>query len=688
MSVDTAGRRATVQILCHAVFVLIGLLLPALAATAQVQRPDLMDSARVDTSRSRPDSTAVTDTLAGHARFRQVGEPLGSVLAGPSDPDATVVSKRDLVWYRYYTLFDALHDYLPAYPLSQGGPGAVAAYSYAGTSANALSVSYNGRPLGAPGLGAYGLELYSTEFLERAEVLTGARAAVYGSGESLMAINLAQPRLSVYGSYVRLWYIQGPHNTTGADILYDRNVGERTNLSLGFRRLPSDGEYGHQGVSNTVVRGALTWNPSHALAISLTEIFSRDLRRLNGGLTPTSTSDPNLAELVDTTLTESTLRHDVTFSLRWLPGAHEWLDTARPSLQQGHSGDSTLRAHASPIDFGDTLTRVDAALYYTHADRSLLYGDQSTSDLVASAAFVDLFGVRGAAVLPLPFARLEATGNGELWNGRFRYQAGGLLDIHTSRDEQAGGSLLSLRPAVKLYNDGSSTALIVVGEAGLRLGELLTLRGTLRNTTRLVDPRNDTISLDTLRLFSYDRTAFLAEAGLELRRDSLALYAGGYFRRTTPVPGSPFSPYNILGGDVDLTIPYRFLVLHLRALGTLPPSGDERFPKLYTNGDLYGAWTLFRGNLNLRVGTTLEYQTSFAGAEYDPTSGDFLYPSTVTRPITTKYPNWGAYAVARFGQAYVRVEMRNILNAEYWTLYRYPIWGRSLYLGASWALFD
>jgi hypothetical protein len=562
-----------------------------------------------------------------------------------------------------------------------------------------MSVLYNGRPLSAPGIDAYDLELYPSEFLERAEVLTGARAVVYGSGESLMALNLVQPRMNVYGSYVRLWYIQGPNNTTGATILFDRNVGERLNLTLGFRRLPSDGEFPNQAVSNTAIDGSLTWNPSRALSLSLSEIYSTSTRGLNGGVTPTSAiGTPRLAEVNDDELAEATLRHDVTLSARWLPGVNESLDTVSAADSRRRSGADSLGAARGdslrvkpPVDLGDTVTRFDASLYYTHAERSLEIAQEITSiGGSPNSAFLDEFGARGGVNVALPFAALEAVGKAELWNGGIRWEAGGLLDIHTGRSRETGRSLISLRPAVKLFYDGTSTGLILVGEAGLDLGAGLSLRGTLRNTTMLAEPVADCVPADPAEphLYTLDRTAFMAEGALEFHHDSLAVTVLGFLRRTTPTLCSPFPAYNLAGGNLDLRIPYHFLTLHLSTLGTLPPAGDLRFPKLLLSGDLYGSWDLVRGNLNLRAGTTIEYQTSFAGSELDPVTGDFIYPTETDRLTHPRYPLWSLYAVARFGQAYVRVEYRNLLDAEYWTLYRYPYWGGALYLGATWALFD
>lgn len=706
MILDGIRRRVTARFLCHAVFVATALALTAGDARAQAQRPELMDSTHVDTTAApRPAADTARVPIA-----RPIGAPLGTVLPGDADVDAAIVSKRDLVHYRYFTLFDVLRQSLPAYPLSQGAPGSVRAFSFAGGPSGDVSFSYNGRPLPSADAQGYDPELYPTEFMERAEILTGARAVVHGAGESTVAVNLVQPRFAVDGSYVRLWYIQGPYNTTGADILFDRNIGRTGNLSLGFRRIPSDGEMPNQKISNTAIHGALTWNPSNDLSLSLTEIYGSGTRGLNGGLTPTSSLTRSLMEVYDTRLGEHELRHDVTLSARWLPGVRRDARTSpRPALEGG-KGDSTRSDSASPnapldparrdsagrrapgpsVDLGDTVTRFDADLYYTHAERSLVYGETlAVIDGAERSALLDQFGGRVAMILPLPFATFEASARGELTNGAFGLEAGGMLDLHTGTTSD-GRSLVSLRPAVKLLSDGSTTSVIALGEGAFSLGPLVGLRASIRQTIRVTEPQADCVEppLDATHYFRQDRTAFLAEAGAELGLDSFRVSALGFLRRTTPTLCSPFPETTFTGADLRLQVPYRFLTLKLRGLVSLPPEGDLRFPKILADGDLYADLTLFRGNLNLRVGTTVEFQSSFAGAEYDALSDDFIYPSDPVRLTTSGRPYWSAYAVARIGSAYLRAEMRNILDVEYWTLYRYPAWSRALYLSATWSLFD
>jgi hypothetical protein len=193
---------------------------------------------------------------------------------------------------------------------------------------------------------------------------------------------------------------------------------------------------------------------------------------------------------------------------------------------------------------------------------------------------------------------------------------------------------------------------------------------------------------DTLRSLGIDRTSLLAEGVLALRNGPLHIEAGGFMRSTTPFDCSGFESYTLFGGSLTVAIPIAFLTLKTHLLATLPPKEYTGFPFIYGVSDLYGEWELFGGNLDLRLGTALEYQTSTTNIIYESTSGNFFIPKADRRSTVPPFPNWSAYAQGRIGTAFLRVEMRNILDVEFAKLDRYPTFGRALYLGVNWALVD
>ncbi len=658
----------------------VSLMLLLVAIASDRARAQGSDTSQIDSSRIvPPDTTAVPGIDSGAAApagpkpplFREIGAPFGSVTRLRERSGVTYIDKRDIVWDFYFTPYEVVARELPGYGLSQGGPGLVRGFSIAGAPVDAVSTLFNGRALRGPLDDAMDLELYPVEFLERIELLRGARALIQGSGEALATLNFVQPRFDVVGTYARLWYAQGPNNQTGLDVTYDRNIGERSNLTLGVRRIPDDGEFQNQNVSSWDIRGSLRWDPSDALTVSLTEIYSDAERGLNGGLTETASRFPTAsAPVFVTTLDEETLRHDLTLAARWYP--------APPS----RTSDSV------PVD-EENLARFDASLYYTYAERNILLNDSIASPVLLGFRPThiarDLAGVRVSAKAPLAFALLEANGSAELLgSGRLRLEAGGMLELPVS-------DLAALRGAARLHRSRGIDFLTFAGDISFQLTDSFSLFGSARQSARLRDSLAEPLDYeldDTLRAFSDFYTGFMAEGGIDWRSGGGRFSASALFRRAVPREDPDGASHTVIGGDLRAVIPYRAFRLDVRVLATVTPEGDDRFPLIDAVGDLYWGMPLLQGNLDLRLGTVLEFQSSLQGARYDNISGRFIYEPSATRRDEQLFPNWSAYARARIGSAYLRVEMRNILDAEFWTVYRYPIPARSLYLGVTWALFD
>lgn len=627
-----------------------------------------------DTTNSSPADTIKqsNDSLQRELLSLRVGTPLGSVISPRDRSGYQLLSNREMAWQAYYTSTDLLRTYLPAYVLSQGAPGLRRGFSILGAATDALSTTFNGRPLRDLERDAMELEFYPAEFTERMEVLSGTRALLYGSGEALMGVNMVAPAFDVIGSYARVWYIQGPNNNSGADLTFARNLSTTTNINLGFRRMPSDGAYDNQDVSGWSARGTVRWQPSAGLGFGLTELFTNHTHGANGGLTPESSFSPqNLGTAVQhSELHDETLRHDLTLTAQWYP-----LLLLTPS--------------AGNVATGDTTTRFDASIYYSFAERSLLVADTlAPIDTVEDQPTMmrrDLVGGRLAARLPLAFALLEANGVAELQgNGKLYLEAGGMLSLKLSDIAEARG-------AAKIHRSRGGDYFSLAGEGNIQLGDSVRLFGSYRQSLELnSDPVAKIWVLpDTNRAISQWFTSSFLEAGAELRGGGFWLRGAAYLRQATPRVGNAgLVSYTITAADVRTNIPISFLHLDLHLLGTLPPDDDKRFPTFYGNGDLYGQFKLVEGNLNLRVGTTLEFQTTLQGAEYEVISGEFIYPRDPSRPAEQLYPNWGIYARTRLGDAYLRAELRNILDAEFWSVYRYPIWERGLYLSVTWAFVD
>lgn len=694
-------ERTRRRLLETAVLVVLLSLLGRTAGVAQVAPADslradtlvvaLPDSLGADTLvAALPDSLRRADSVDPVRPFFPTATPFGSIVPATSPSAARIVSELSLASMRYFTAFDALRRIVPALPLSQGLPGFVRGFSYAGAPPSSVAASYNGRPL--DGLAAYGydLEVYPMEYLERAEIVTGARALLHGTGEALMAVNFVLPRLDVEGSYVRAWYAQDAGDLTGGDLMYSRNVGRRANIAIGFRRMATGTDSPTRSVNQELgtwsVHGNATWRPTPALMLSLTELFVDATRSQNGGLTPESTFDPLSSdhEIVNAFWSEHTLRHDLTLAAEWILGsrAARMLDTLT-------NGDA-----ASALD---SATRLDIAAYGSFGRREIVEAEEIV-ELDSSLLRTErtTVGVRAALQVPLGFARLEAAAIAELAGRRDRSAATTDYDIGRRQGglllEIPVGSALALRGSARFSKGREGEIGGVAAELAVRAGDRLSARFGARVQRHVCPCESDPMGFgDSIAgiAFGAYKTPLLAEGTIAWQDSSTLLSVTAFARRAEPLlEGSALASETITGAELRARIPFWLLALEAHAHGTLAPDGDTRFPAARVFADLFAPLRLIEGNLDLRVGTTLEYQTPFAGPAYDVITGSFVRRPEGEVSSVRQLPLWDAYANARIGTAYLRVAMRNILNVESWSVYRYPERGRSIVLEVTWSFID
>ncbi|MBS1911031.1 MAG: TonB-dependent receptor plug domain-containing protein [Bacteroidetes bacterium] len=673
----TSGADGAARLLGRAVLVVccaLAFAAPHLHAQEHVPSDSARAAAHVDSAVAAQRDTVRADSahrpvLSRHFS-REHGEPLGALTEATVTSGSDIVTKRDLIWDRYTTAFEPLAGRLPAYPMSMGAPGLVRSLSYAGSSPRSIGISYNGRPMASYDGSAYDLETYPLEFIERVELLRGAKAAIFGNGESLIAVNMVEPRYDVAGSYMRLWYSQEPNGTNNADVTYARNVGANAGLALGLRYLTTDGVYpgGNQVGSGWSVRGALRWQASTNFTVSLTELYTDLSRGLNGGLSDTTGSVPLLATVVNTLLEERIVRHDLTLAARWYPLSHGVADTAAPG---------------KVISIPDTTIRVDAALYATFGRHAI--DSSGGPELAPNSTSGSNVGLRLG--LEMPLGPLRLLGNGifaESSINGFQSEFGGLVEI------PLGGSLM-LRGGMKLSTVGTLAFQHLVGEGVFALGDSFSLRLTARYTVKLSGSGcpGGAVAGDSIRTLDDHYTRALGEAEIEWRGGIAHAGIDLFARQAQPYDCVPLPAYTVTGAGVSVAFPIALLVLDNHLVATMEPSAYRAFPLLHGTSDLYAPLLLVDGNLDLRVGTTLEYLSSPGLVAYDGYSGEFYSLASNTyagkRP---PFPNWSIYAQARIGTAYIRAEMRNLLSSEFATMYRYPTFRRGIYLGVNWAFVD
>ena len=632
-------------------FVGVGLLLSLVIVTAHGQ--DLpVDSVKNDTLQT--DSTAAPQDTT--RLYLPSLPPPGAVHLVPDLVDHGL-TKYEIPDRIHYTLFDPLRSTSDGYVLSGSVPGEIGGIIYAGAPPEKIAYLFNGRPLSGPHGSGYDPGFYPLEFSEVAEYVEGGEGMVYGGADALSSVNILQPQFDVEGSYLRLVFGQAAAATSRAEGIFARNLSRRTNLAVGFRRLVSDGIYSNQDVDGFNAYGSLFHRYNAALSASLTGMVSDFDRGANGGLLPESSFGLSTAKVHNDTLTEASLRHDLTLTLRWVPGLG------------GRNVSDTLDAEG--------LTRFDGNIYYSHAKRALLIGDREAlidGETVGDQG--DVLGLNGRIVSWLGKIGIQGVVRGELENGRSgNLHAGALFSVPlTSLLSVGGGGAVTGREGDMVSG--------IFGEVRVHPAEKFGLRGTWRLLSG--DEPDDGGATQVL---TGEGTRWLAEVEGEWKGEDVDTRFTGWLRRG--IRNGSQEEYSISGVTFSGFVPISFLRLRWHLSGTLAPEGDERFPLIGTRGDIFLPLHLLNGALDLDLGTQVAWQSTFSGIEHNPVTGDWLYPGADV--LTNKRQQWALinlFASARIGSAYLNLTLFNLLDAEYRTVNRYPIWGRSLQFGITWTMID
>lgn len=236
------------------------------------------------------------------------------------------VSKYNLQWINYTAGSDIVTETSNVVPLHLGNYGLWNTNSWFGSSFSDQNVRWNGRSMGGIIQPTIPLDILPIEFLENVEIIIGVDAISYSDNASGAVINAQEIRYNTAKPYTRLWYSQGGNNYLAADGILSQNIAPNLNLTLGFRRMSSEGRFTSSGIDAWNVRSKLQYTPSNNSVLSFTYMFTNHDMGAFGGLnsqnTDQFTSEPvysganTVVKRNDATITFSSfLKEDTTASL-------------------------------------------------------------------------------------------------------------------------------------------------------------------------------------------------------------------------------------------------------------------------------------------------------------------------------------------------------------------------------------
>lgn len=648
-----------------------------------IQIPKPQTSVSDSSSKSNIDDDLLNDDLLNDSTTKKVEKKLpvyspmrnhGSIsLLGYKANDS--INKRDIQLLNYTGMHSILEQRLPAFPLHLGYFGLYNQLAVLGATHRDNTLLFNGRSLNDGSYGTALLEQYPMEFFEQAEILLGSRAVLFADNSSGMAINMAEPRYNTKDPYTRIWYSQGGYNFIASDGIYSHNMARNLNVTVGFRRQSGDGRFANQALDSWVLRALVRWNISERTSLSFTHIFTNHYNGTNGGINRALSpnfNDEVTAQVMFPSNNERVYRHDATLSFS-------------SYLAEDSSSAVYATAYASNNQWERERTRDLAVNEFDSTKVSSMTNLRLGATLRYEQRLWSGMLIRAGGETEI----VNASGSSYTEKANFgRLSAFGLL-------EQRIGNTITIGGGLRTKWERERIAISLGGNITIALTEQWKFTGDLSQSSRLpslaegwqLNRENTTLALAELKyndsLYSYGIMGFARY----IDNPILATAIRDSTERIITTKFSNASSRQALGLSFFGT--YGIGRFNFRASGIIQSTilngqDESRLPLLYST--VSGAYDIFNSSTSrVFFGVQLQGRTTFMGEEYYAHTMSYV-PSQVQQDAGIN--GLDIFAGAKLGNAFIKVELQNILSSYYTLVSTFPRIDRNIRLSVAWTFFD
>lgn len=637
-----------------------------------------IDDAPTVTIPSKPLTTVKDSTSKDSVKLYEPLKSFGSISNSNIINSFDKISKKDLLWMDYSSLFEVLKEKLPVQPLSLGNYGQFNSFRIFGGYPKDLSTSFNTRMMNDIEYGSYNLTQFSPEYLESIEILTGSDAAIIGANSSGALLNIQQIKYNTSVPYTKMWFYKSANNMIGADGVFSQNIAPNLNMTFGFKSQGENGPYKNQWVEAWQLRGFLRWNISKLTNISISENFNNHSIGTNGGIHQDSSSnifDPlgQDIKLYYDNLDERVYRHDLTASFLTLSDS---MGTTSLSTNIYYSGAEWNRRLPANV-FGITSDTIIINRYYSNFyGFNANYEQQLTNDMTLkiggefnylnqeksfySTEYKGInSGIFGLLLFKL-FDKFNLSGGIRLTNtnGIVNISLGSKLE-YTDRKSYSYFADLSISPRTPTIAEG----------LGLK---------SEKNTLLILGIKRETDN-STNKLSLYSRlTASPILNGYILDSITNQILNVNSFNGSTRF-SSGISWITQFDMSEKLKFNGRMNVDYYSNSKNL----DFSAPNIYLFASPY--YSIKVNKSEVRLGLELEVIYRKNWDQFVPQKR--VYVEVLNNPQFF-FNGFNIFAHGKFGQTYVKLSFNNLLNTGYYTTAYYPDLGRYFKLDVSWAFTD
>lgn len=582
------------------------------------------------------------------------------------------ISKYDILWIEYIGLNNIIEEKLSCYPLYLGDYYQYSSFSAFGSDNRNINFKFNNRPINDAHFESYNINMFPTEFFEQIQIFTGSDAVIFSGNSSGALINIQEIKYQTARPYSKLRVEQSAGSFISSDGIYSQNIMPNTNMTFGFRKTSSSGNYSNQWSDSWNIRGILRWNASDKFNISFVESFHNYSMATNGGLDLSTSNlfDPRESQALYNSFNERVYRHDISITTTYLP------DSLNSSL--------SITAFLTFADWyrklPDEFSDIDSSLYFfnylsnqygltgSYENKltdflTLKIGGEFNYSLSEKNIFSDELKGQYSAVygylILKPITTLQFSGGIRTANrkNKFINSVGSRLTYFADN--------LNL-----LYADMSFSQRLPSASEGLNLkneNHFLFLAGFKQN-------KND----NTFHLDYWYRSVLNPINSIPL------LTNGGFLYDSQAIQYDNFT-------STGLAILYHSKIitstLHLLFRGNISFDNWDDSPS-FANPRFYASSSIeyhikkvrSEARLGLKIAGSLQ-QTGFS---YLPQRRQFIHESS----DVFSSDGLSIYAKARFGSAYINLSFNNILGTDYYYVKYYPALGRHFSFSVNWAFFD
>jgi hypothetical protein len=575
------------------------------------------------------------------------------------------IEKYEIQRLNYSTLYDILNTRNELFGMSLGLNGHYNNFLSYGAIDNNIELGINGRSLTNYYNGKYNLENYSPEFFERIEILKGSDAAVLSGHPNNTFLNFQEIIYNTKIPFTRLWYAQEGGSFISADAIFSQNFSKGWNFTFGFKKMDDRLAFDNMSTDYWNLRFILRYNIDSTSSLSISDNFTNNKTITSGGSDPEQSL--NMYNPINSSpyygkIQMRNFRHDlnVTYSKKMnffniTNTTYLTSDINERALPRFDESDTLGNTSNTETQIGNRIN-----LDFTFDNIEFKAGSNiNTFNSEGTNFFTEYSGVN--------------------WNLYSR------AELKFTKSTSISGGIN--------YGDDSKNGFIGFGE---RLEHRLNENSSIYLDHSFISKNGLIYSND---LENEKTNLFIAGLNLE------TIKIEGYYR----IVNSPIfnrlvnefyteqyniSDYQAFGGSAsyreqvltDLFDKNDKIDLRLQTRINVIVGNDELknyYPLFTFNAGLNYMLMINKSELN--IGFKAGLLDSKTAPRFIPISNSYI---TTTNNVGIQTTGLNIYSIMKLGNAFVKIEWENLLNANYYNVAYYPERGQIVKLSVVWSFFD